>query len=298
MEDVHWSMTALKWLYSSLKWLPAIDRAGARIKNQLVSSSNARILDSVHTQIVHEARVLNTSMIFSALNPKSNCRKEFDDFCEAVVDTFNALLGKEQQYTCRMMKRYKDGDRYFVKTIGQSKSGFRPASFNGYAKSYIDVSKNSIWASMHPKMNDGRTVWDCQRAFACNDLSKYNTKFQCCLEDWHQAFLSTIAVPIRAPLSPTSTSEMAEFGYLWITSPLKNAFPGLPEIYDFAESTKYSTALQNCPSFHTLASAADSIAGAFLTRQILKHLASQLNDSNLNVQLLAAKEVPNLPFSQ
>jgi len=110
---------------------------------------------------------------------------------------------------------------------------------------------------------DGITQWRKFPCFSASSLRNSFDKFKCSRQDWSTYYQSVMVFPIRYVRNP-DTNDYDTIGYIAFDSIKKDAFSGLPNIFQYCDNpTEYQNRLLECSAFHLGAIFADSLS-AFL----------------------------------
>lgn len=260
VDKVDWTQvaTVLSWL----AWAARLCRANGLVW-RVREHTSISLLRGYHFNVLHRMRRLAHVM--------EDWERDVDraashalQICTESRKTMGGLLElKDNQLHCCLKVLYRGNsdsadDRVGTWVRSEPLDG-RPAEI-GPSNAH-PVRANSVWSALLGQ-SDGRFHWEVFRCFACNDLIN-ESDFCCDRANWQKYYCSTLVFPIRFPIDTNGTAY-DYIGFLAFDSPRRNAFRGLPNIFEYRSApAEYDDLLEASCAFHLGGIIAD-VLGTFL----------------------------------
>ncbi|HTQ39686.1 MAG TPA: hypothetical protein VMJ32_11705 [Pirellulales bacterium] len=254
------AIVAAKWTWGVGRWI-----ARRKFVRRWSDKSKLKLLTPLHHGFLHAARRLSCQMHQEWDRHHAIAANLAVDVCTACRMGMGGLvnLSPNQLHCClKVVLPQIDGGSERVGTWGRSTpTDGRPQDLDDDQAHLVD--ENSVWCALTGRF-DGETHWpEGLTCFSCNDLAKYGSKFHCTRPHWSKYYHSVLVFPLRYAQN-TAGTLMGNVGFLAFDSHKTNAFPEIPDIFNYVERpAEYLDALHKTPAFHLGALFADTL-GTFL----------------------------------
>jgi hypothetical protein len=220
--------------------------------------SRLTMLSSMHLGFSHSSRLLAMQMMQEWDRNHMTATRDAMEVCSGARDAMALVTGTSPIHCC--IKIIVPGLPARVGTWARSDPEGRPS---GDEEEPHLVQTNTVWSALTGE-SDGTKVWPAGfTCFACNNLPAVGTTFACDRNKWADFYKSVLVFPVRYAKTIVG-NEYRQVGFLAFDSPLVDAFPGVPSIFDYSASTPiYREELLKSPAFHIGALFADTL-GTFL----------------------------------
>lgn len=215
----------------------------------------------LHQEVIHKIRTLSPSLQSQDWHCSASIAIQFCSACRELMGNLTELTGDEIHCCLKVFRSGKCTDKEdAVVTLARSLPfDNRPLDQNVI----YTVRDNTVWCALFGE-HDGHTKWPRFKCFACNDLQKHQSVFHCTRDRWYDHYRSTLVFPINY-MRDTNTLTCEISGFLAFDSPIKNAFSGLPDIFDFREKpAQYYKQLRKSAIFQVGAAISDTLGIAFV----------------------------------
>lgn len=241
------------------------------------------LFQRLHTEVIHQMR--DFALCINAWEPHSStnnigyvCR----DTATACRNLVSDILDIPDQELHCCIKAIADGEPYRDRVLTWARSMPQDTHEDDRTPDGKHlITNNSVYASLMGKF-DGKTRWSRPfSCFSCNDLLSAGPKFVCSRDNWEDHYHSTMVFPLRY-IVDSPQKKFYTVGFLCFYSKRKDAFVGMPNIFDYANKhDEYLAVLENSCIFQIGASMAD-ILSTFL-RPIYEQgkLSNRMQGSNM-----------------
>lgn len=214
----------------------------------------------LHLQAIHKMRKLALDMLDQSSDTPRKSSREAMEVCSALRNTMGNVLDLNVHDLHCSIKVFIPGDR----VVTWARSGpldDRPHEFGEDAAR--PLTDGTPWCALIGR-NDGKTSWRQHKCFSCNDLLRAHERelWVCKRDNWQRYYKSVLVYPLLYR-KDADEPETVVFGFLCFDSPKKDAFIGLPDIFDFRETedwNKYHHLLNTKAPFHLGAILADTLS--------------------------------------